>query len=255
MSKSYYQYDPSQVATLVACGLFSVNFLYAGFMTAKKRSWTWIVMLLGTLLECMGYGVRYKSAADIYNKNLYVFQFCTIVLAPVLMAAVVYVVFGRIVFHVVPPEARTTRLIWVTPRFITPIFVTFDVLALLMQLIGAVMVASVDPTEPNAADQLSRGRDIALSGLGVQLAAFGLFSVVAVRFHFTSRRFVEGLNARLGKVQGSDAVFVEGSRNFLNPKWRHLLYVVNASCVLIMVGSIAFPKVRPRTCGGDKVDT
>jgi hypothetical protein len=34
---------------------------------------------------------------------------------------------GRIVFHVVPSEARTTRLLWVPPRWLTPIFVVCDI--------------------------------------------------------------------------------------------------------------------------------
>ena len=64
-------------------------------------------------MEAVGYGARIKSAGDPTNKNLYVAQFVLVVLAPVLMAGVIYVVFGRIVFLVVPAQHRTTKFLWV----------------------------------------------------------------------------------------------------------------------------------------------
>jgi hypothetical protein len=41
-----------------------------------------------------------------------------IMLAPVFMAGVIYVVFGRIVFYVIPAESRTMRLLWLPRKFI-----------------------------------------------------------------------------------------------------------------------------------------
>jgi hypothetical protein len=64
-------------------------------------------------VEAAGYGARIASAADTTARTVYIVQFCLIILAPVLMAGVIYLVFGRIVFHVVPAEARTFRLLWV----------------------------------------------------------------------------------------------------------------------------------------------
>lgn len=167
------------------------------------------------------------------------------------MAGAIYVVFGRIVFHVVPAEERTTRLLWiprtyppttmlyhvltVVARWITPIFVTFDVVALLVQLIGAVSVSSTQATDEDAANKLKLGKDIALAGLAIQIGAFGLFTIIAARFHFTSQRFVASLSWRLEEADGGKAVFVRGSSRKINPNWRRLLYALNASCILILV--------------------
>lgn len=66
-------------------------------------------------VECFGYGIRIASAKDTSKKPPFVAQYVLIVLAPVLMTGIIYVTFGRIVFHVVPAEHRSTKLLWV-PR-------------------------------------------------------------------------------------------------------------------------------------------
>ncbi|KAI1374674.1 RTA1 like protein-domain-containing protein [Hypoxylon crocopeplum] len=233
---SFYNYDPSEPVAAVCCALFGIAFLWSTIMIIRKRAWVWTVQLLAIFMEVLGYAVRIKSAGDVSNLNLYAIQFCVIILAPVLMAGVIYVVFGRIVFHVVPAQERTTRLLWVPPRWVTPIFVAFDVISLLVQLIGAVMVSSTKATDENAADKLKRGKNIALTGLALQILAFGLFTIVAVRFHFTSRRFEASLRSRLEPAESGKGVFVKGSSRRINPSWKRLLYVINLSCILILIG-------------------
>lgn len=66
-------------------------------------------------VEVVGYAARVVSARNPTEKNPYVIQFCLVILAPVLMAGVIYVLFSRIVFWVVPPESRSISLLWV-PR-------------------------------------------------------------------------------------------------------------------------------------------
>lgn len=71
--------------------------------------------LTSAIVEVIGYAARIKSASEPTEKKPYVLQFTLIILPPVLMAGVIYVVFGRIVYWVVPPESRTLRFLWV-PR-------------------------------------------------------------------------------------------------------------------------------------------
>ncbi|KAI1106915.1 RTA1-domain-containing protein [Jackrogersella minutella] len=235
---SFYAYDPSKAVALVCCILFGVGLIWSLFMTIRKRSWVWTVQLLAILMEVVGYAFRLVSANNPTSLNPYAIQFCVIILAPVLMAGAIYVVFGRIVFHVVPAQERTTRLLWIPPRWVTPIFVAFDIIALFVQLIGAVSVSGTRATDKDAANKLKIGKDVALAGLGIQMAAFGLFTIIAARFHFTSQRFVQSLNWRLEETDGGRAVFVKGSSQKINPNWRRLLYAVNVSCILILIRSV-----------------
>ncbi|KAI2626699.1 RTA1-domain-containing protein [Hypoxylon sp. NC1633] len=235
---SFYNYDPSQAVAAVCCALFGVALVWSTFMTFRKRAWIWAIQLLAITLEVLGYAARIASARDVDDLNLYALQFCVIILAPVLMAGIIYVVFGRVVFHVVPAHERTTRLLWVPPRWVTPIFVSFDIIALLVQLIGAVIVSSTKPTDQDAANKLQRGKNIALAGLALQIVAFGLFSIVAARFHFTSKRFESILQSSLEPTGKAGAVIVKGSGRLINSNWRRLLYAINLSCLFILIRSV-----------------
>ena len=190
-------------------------------------------------MEVVGFGARIGSARNQTDRILYIIQFCLVILAPVFMAGIIYVAFGRIVFHVVPPEARTTRLLWVPPRWLTPIFVFFDIFSLLLQLIGAIIVSSTQVTDNNAASKLHVGKDIALAGVSAQIGAFGLFSIIAVRFHFTSRRFAAGLEGRYRRLpppEGNTFVTLQDDQSVrVRPQWRKLLYILNFSCIMIIV--------------------
>ncbi|OIW33233.1 RTA1-domain-containing protein [Coniochaeta ligniaria NRRL 30616] len=233
-----YLYQPSEAVAGVACGLYSVGLIITVFRIFRQKAWIWFIMALGIGMEAAGYGARIASAADTTARTVYIVQFCLIILAPVLMAGVIYLVFGRIVFHVVPAEARTFRLLWVPARWVTPIFVGFDIVALLTQVIGAIMLTATEPTDPDAAAKINRGKNIAMVGVIIQLVAFGLFTVVAARFHFTSRRFTDDFKQRLQAVPGDKYVTLGGNARKFNPNWRRLLYTVNISCAMILIRSI-----------------
>lgn len=139
----------------------------------------------------------------------------------------------------------------------TPVFVGFDIVALLLQLIGAVMIAGTSITDSNYLDKIHRGKYIALTGVSVQLLAFGLFSIIAVRFHIIAKRFKSDVQKRLTPIPGDEKyVTVEGIEGRkLRPNWELLLYAINTSCALILVRwGVALHQAGgeegPRTTGG-----
>lgn len=189
-------------------------------------------MLTPLTVEAVGYISRCISTQNVTDKPIYVLQFSLIILAPVLMAACCYILFSRILFLVVPREERTLRLCWVPPRFITPLFVGFDVVALFLQLVGAVMISSVDASDPDGASKLNRGKHIAQAGVIVQLIAFGLFSVAAVRFNFTSKKYTKTIHERY-ELSGEEDYIIDGVSK--KKHWPALLRVVNLTTLLILV--------------------
>ncbi|KAJ5604514.1 RTA1 like protein-domain-containing protein [Penicillium lagena] len=232
---SYYRYNPSLAVAIVAAVLYGIAFILTLVQWVRYKSWVWVVMVIASAMEAVGYISRCISVENVTQKQVYVVQFALIVLAPVLIAACCYIVFSRILFLVVPSEARTLRLCWVPPRFITPIFVGFDIFALLLQLGGAVMIASVSPTDTHAARTLNTGKRVAQVGVIIQLAAFGLFSVAAVRFNFTSKRFDKSLGDRYESV-GEKEYRIDGRTR--DKHWPALLRVVNLTSFLILIRSI-----------------
>ncbi|KAF4994247.1 hypothetical protein FDECE_13186 [Fusarium decemcellulare] len=224
--KTYYIYNPSEPLAGVVAGLYGISFFVTLYQIIRKKAWVWLVMLLGIAMEVIGYAARVVSATKPTDKKTYVIQFTLIILAPVLMTGVIYVVFGRIVYWVLPPESRTLRFLWVPPRFITPIFVGCDVVSLALQLVAAILISGTDPTESNAKTKIKLGKDLGLVGVSTQIAGFGLFTVAAIRFHFTSR----GL--------GGEYVKANQAKHGIQRNCMNLLLVVIASCLLILIRSI-----------------
>lgn len=73
-------------------------------------------MLTPSAVEVFGYAIRIVSAHDTSKKPPFVAQYVMIVLSPVLMTGIVYVAFGRIVYHVIPAEHRSAKLLWVSRK-------------------------------------------------------------------------------------------------------------------------------------------
>ncbi|KAF7928671.1 uncharacterized protein EAE98_005727 [Botrytis deweyae] len=240
---SHYNYDPSFSATLAVGVLYSLAFFVTFFQWLRYNAGAWAIMVVAAAMEGAGYIIRAISSKHVTEKSIYVAQTALIVLSPVLMAAACYIIFGRIIYHVVPKEARTTKLLWIPPRFITLIFVVCDILALLLQLIGVVRITSIDITSADAQSKLSKGKNIALAGVAIQMACFGLFSIIAIRFNFTSRRFTSEFQRRITLPNDSESkdgkyVMIDRAEKKLKPNWQALLHVVNITCVLILIRSV-----------------
>ena len=96
------------------------------------------------------------------------------------------------------------------------------------------MVTTVSNTDPNAISKANRGKRIAQIGVGVQLACFGLFSVMAVRFNFTSKQFAAGFEERITNAN-EKYVTIDGQERQLKRNWRAILRVTNIASVCILV--------------------
>lgn len=192
-------------------------------------------------VETVGYIARAISTQNVDKRSIYVLQFSLTVLAPVLVAGFCYILFGRITFFVVPRESRSLKLLWVHPRLVTPLFVSFDVIALLLQLAGAVMISSTQATDSNARQKINHGKAIAQTGVVVQLVAFGFFSIIAIRFNFTSERFKKlTAQEQLFPADGNDRSLQLDTVPRKLKDWPAILRVVNIVSGLILVSLFVF---------------
>jgi hypothetical protein len=116
-----------------------------------------------------GYAARYLSAKKPDSLPLYVAQVLLILLPPSLYAATIYMIYGRIVIFVNAPAASV-----ISPRIVTKLFVTGDVISFLIQAAGGAMTAQADHQE--------LGKKVVLTGLFCQLLFFGFFLIIAIIF-------------------------------------------------------------------------
>ncbi|KAH6689925.1 RTA1 like protein-domain-containing protein [Leptodontidium sp. MPI-SDFR-AT-0119] len=208
--RNYFDYEPSLPAAIVFAVLYTIPCIVTVYQYFALKCWFWIFMVIAALMEAIGYIARIISVRMPTEMVPYSIQFLCVFLAPAVIAASCYMAMGQVVLHVTPLRLRTFKTLWVTPRWMTPIFVGYDVLAF-VQILGGVQVTSDNPQTVLNAFKIMK------VGLAIQLLCFGLFLVIAIRFHFVSRSF---------------------RQNWPDSKWTKFLWAVNVSAILIFIRSI-----------------
>ncbi|KAF8053748.1 RTA1 like protein-domain-containing protein [Lyophyllum atratum] len=163
-----YGYTPNFALSLLGVILFAILTVVHGWRVFRPRWSLWLLPLpISTALEVAGYIPRLLSSkVSPYNIIFFVCQYFFIVVAPVILAAGIYVTLSRmlaLVGHSYSPIF--------SPRTILITFICCDVIATATQVIGAAMIGQAesnykDSTIPN---------HILLAGLAFQVFAFAIF--------------------------------------------------------------------------------
>jgi hypothetical protein len=140
------------------------------------------------------------------------------------MAAACYATFGRLLWWVTPVESHNVRTLWCPARFVTSLFVSFDLGSFFIQLLGAGAVgtayASKSLSTKDRQDKIQSGVATLKLGFSLQLICFALFVVVGARFLYVSRRWAGKPLRYSGPSQ---------------PNWTQLNWVINAATFAITV--------------------
>ncbi|CAI7638151.1 unnamed protein product [Penicillium manginii] len=202
-----YDFVPSKAAAIAFGILFLITTLLHLFQLVHKRTWFYIPFLIGCLFEAIGYMTRAKSATQYpdYDLGPEVIQYILILVAPALLAASIYMEFGRLIIM-----ADGDRFCFIRRTWLTKIFVIGDILSFLAQFSGGAMLAN-DTTA-------SKGQNIMKVGVVVQLLFFGVFIATIIVF-----------NMRLSK---------QGSRTKHIVPWKKHIVALYCTGILILIRSI-----------------
>ncbi|OBR06415.1 RTM1 protein [Colletotrichum higginsianum IMI 349063] len=209
-----WHYVPSLVAAIIFEVLFVLVTLFHAWKIARTKTWFCIVFCIGGLcrswriaVEIIGYAGRAIAREKTGEIGPYVMQSVTILVAPALFAASVYMTLGRIIRSVHGESLSVIRVNW-----LTRIFVTGDVFSFLVQASGAGLMVKDGSQD--------MGQNLIVAGLVIQIVLFGIFWVTAIMFH-----------VRLAKFP------TEASASGRSP-WRSGLWMLYAVSAFIMVRSI-----------------
>ncbi|KAF2651334.1 RTA1-domain-containing protein, partial [Lophiostoma macrostomum CBS 122681] len=228
-----YVYESIYPLAVGGAVIFSLIALTHCVIFFRGKTWFFWAMLVGVLMESVGFAARAISINDLQNHQLsntgawaFFIGYLALILAPSFIAAACYATFGRIVWWVAPVTERSFRVLWCPPRFITIFFVAFDLGSFFIQLIGASSVGSASLDKSLGASERDKrtrdGQSILKFGLVLQLICFGIFTVIGIRFIAISRRWSE-----IPLRHGAPHV-----------QWQRLNWTVNISAFLIMVRAI-----------------
>ncbi|TKA70048.1 hypothetical protein B0A55_07905 [Friedmanniomyces simplex] len=174
-----YGYTPSLTLAALAIALFLVASILHLWLIVRHRTWYFIPLLVGTVLEVVGYIFRLLSSQqDPYSIPWFVVQYFCIVVAPVFYGAAIYTVVS-VLIRIYGEEHAP-----LPPKLILGVFISFDVVATTIQIAGAALVGVAysgqkDPTAPS---------HILLAGLALQVFSFALFLFILAWTLLRSRR-------------------------------------------------------------------
>lgn len=153
--------------------LFTIALALHTWLLFRHRTWYFSTVVVGTLMEIVGYAFRILAAKrNPYSVAYFVGQYFCIVVAPVFYSAAIYTLISVMINRVGRQYSP------LPPKLILWIFIVCDVVATVIQITGAALVGSAysngkDPNIPN---------HILLAGLAFQVFSFALFIVCFVWF-------------------------------------------------------------------------
>ncbi|KAJ5741784.1 RTA1 like protein-domain-containing protein [Penicillium manginii] len=180
---AYINYQPNLGANILFLAIFA--FFLAGQLVVGSwfRTWTYMgAMSAGLILEVLGYVGRVMMHNNPFDFNAFLLYLICLTIAPAFFTAAIYICLGRIVTIYGEDISR------IRPRTYTIIFVTCDIIALILQAAGGAITSIADDDQKDLSDT---GVNIMIAGLAFQVASLTLFMAMASEFALRVRKAPE----------------------------------------------------------------
>ncbi|KAI9691296.1 MAG: hypothetical protein M1820_009794 [Bogoriella megaspora] len=210
-----YYYTPNTGAAVLFIILFGAATIGHIVQMFRFKMWFWTAFIIGSGIEAIGYIGRLLGHNNNTALGPFILQSTLLLVAPALFAASIYMTLGRISLR-----TSTSHLLPIRQRWLTLTFVCGDILSFLVQASGAGILAMKNN------NSVSLGQDVILTGLGIQIFWFGVFVIVAWKFHRRVDAFL--LAEREGQV-GHPAEALP---------WKKLMVTLYVASGLILVRSV-----------------
>ncbi|KAI9350564.1 RTA1 like protein-domain-containing protein [Zopfochytrium polystomum] len=203
--RTLFHFEPTKAGPYVMIILFALAFTGHVVLALRLKTTYMIPMIIGCLLEVIGFVARELAADHPFDNGLYAMQQFLIIIAPVFFAASLYLILKHII-HVVDDALSPLK-----PKLIGLVFVGFDVLSFVVQGAASGLIVGADTN----LDAINLGVKILIVGLLIQVVSFIGFLTLA--FVYYARAHNDG---RTGEP------------------WRTSFVVLAASAVLVFVRSL-----------------
>ncbi|OAP54313.1 hypothetical protein AYL99_11414 [Fonsecaea erecta] len=175
VENSIYGYYPSIganaffVAFFAMCGAFQLLF------GIRYKTWTYLIaMLLACVDQSLGYVGRVILHHNPFDSIGFEIQICCLILGPAFNSAAIYLVLKHITLVFGPEYSK------IKPNWYTWIFITGDLISLVLQAIGGGMAATADDNQ----SQQDTGDDLMMAGIAWQVVTLFFFGGAASWYVF-----------------------------------------------------------------------
>ncbi|KUL82544.1 hypothetical protein ZTR_09163 [Talaromyces verruculosus] len=212
-----YNYTPSVIAAVLFAAIFFLTTALHLYQRVKSHAKYMNPFIVGGIFQVIGYGARAASHFKQTSTILYAMQSLFLLLAPILYAASVYMLLGRVITYL-----QGKHLSYVPVEFMTKIFVGGDILSFIVQGAGGGIMSH------GSANTLVIGQWVIVAGLCIQLLFFGAFVLSSALFHM---KILESPTSKSERTR-------QAQRDIWPRDWRGLLYAYHVVSGLILVRSI-----------------
>jgi len=203
-----YGYVPSISLGVVFLVIFSLTGLtHLGQVLYARRYWWMTFMVVGCLLEVLGWAARLWAHWQPLSFDAYVMQICCLIIGPTFFSAALYWAGGIIIQNVARDKS------WLSGKWFKTVYLTADVVSLVIQAVGGGMAGSAVGTDNY--QQSENGSNIMLAGIVFQLAVMVFYVVYMLVWYIKARSLVARQGTRLqlmllAMLASSIAIIVRG---------------------------------------------
>ncbi|WWC60051.1 uncharacterized protein I303_102614 [Kwoniella dejecticola CBS 10117] len=170
---SPYGYTPEKSAGIAYIVVFAILGLIHIGMGIRYKYWLVFATLIpGTFLEVIGWAGRLWSAYNVYDITPFLMQIASLIIGPAFYSAWAYTILGYCITQLGPAYSL------LKPNMYLAVFVTADVISLVIQAIGGgkAAVAAQEGTDTHSATK------VMLAGILFQLGTMTVFVALASDF-------------------------------------------------------------------------
>lgn len=183
VEQSAYNYLLNQSACIAFVVVFGLSAaLHFGQAIWSRQSWLIWTLMAGAVAECIGWSGRLWSSVSehwdpadggsyVINQTSFLMQISTLILAPAFMAAGNYILLGRII------PILGSKYSFIHPLSYTVVFVTGDVISLVIQAVGGGQASAAETLE-----DANKGAKVMVGGVMFQMVIMIAYSIVLSLF-------------------------------------------------------------------------
>ncbi|KAI0801214.1 RTA1-domain-containing protein [Fomes fomentarius] len=168
----FYGYLPTRSVCYIFIVLFAVSVVLHFGQAIRSRAW-WLLptVVLAAIGEVIGWSARLWSNYSPLTDTPYLIQIVCTIIAPTPLIGAIFITFGRMSIQVGQQYSRLKVTLY------SRIFLTIDIIALVVQSIGGGYAASADSAEAG-----KLGSNIMLAGIVFQLVSLTVFCILAAEY-------------------------------------------------------------------------
>ncbi|KAI4638603.1 hypothetical protein J4E93_009904 [Alternaria ventricosa] len=181
-----YGYYPSIEANAFFAAFFGLCLVINLGLGIRYKTWTYMIALcLGCLGELVGYIGRILLYNNPYDETGFQMQICCLIISPAFVSAGIYLTLKHIVINFGQSWSR------LPPVWYTRIFITGDIVSLVLQGAGGGIAATAD----SGSDLQDTGTNLMVAGVVIQVVVLSFFGALLVEYTIRTYKRREQLSS------------------------------------------------------------